>query len=61
MSPRWEAVQVKGGRPCEAEVGGQCARPCKSKVGVRVRLKWEAVRGQSRRLWEAEVRGRVSP
>ena len=38
----WEAVGVRGGRPCESKVGGH------------VSPKWEAVRGQSGRpRWEA--------
>ena len=61
-NPKWEAVGVRGGRPCkakvEAEVGGRSGRP-----------KWEALRGRGRpnlgsligsdrsydKMWEAEA------
>ena len=31
--PKWEAVQGRSGRPCEAKVGGR-VRPCKAKFGL---------------------------
>ena len=44
-SPRWEAVRVRGGRPCEANVGGHGSP------------RWEAVRGRIGRPCKAEVGG----
>ena len=50
-SLRWEAVGVRGGRPCEANVGGRGSPRWESKVG-----------GQSERpKWEAKVGGRARP
>ena len=55
VRPMWEAVGVRGGRPkWEAEVGGRSGRPkWEAEVGGCARLKWEAMRGRVRPIWEA--------